>query len=686
MKNILLTLSFFVLSQLLSNAQSTTVVISQVYGGGGSASGTFNADYVELHNISSVSQDISGYYLMYGSATGNLASSTGNSYIFPAGTSIPAGGYVLVATVAGTGLANLPVSPDFIFLLTISGTNGKVAFGTSAMLQNTPVSSQPAGSIIDLVGYGTANAFEGTALATLNSTSAAIRNNNGCDETDNNQADFTILTPSPRNSSSQVNVCGVTPVNPTLFASSLASFGNTCITGTSVAKSFNLSGAALQSGSITIGPLAPFTFNDSATGVFTSTMTISQNGGTLPSTTIFVKFTPSLVQTYAGNIPVSGGGAPAITVAASGVGVDATTVTTGAAGFIITNAATLSAQISYACDTVSAYGFEYSTTNNFTFGTGTRVNASGVSAGNFSASLSGLSSGITYYFAAFITTPRGTSFGTRGSFTTNTSVNGGSSVVISQFYGAGGNPGAIYNADYVELHNLANVPQTITGYTIQYGSATVASTWSGKSRIPVATIPAGGYYLIQLTSPGTNGTALPTPDYLSTTAVSMSATSGRLALISDTSTASGCVLPARTLDLVGYGLSSCFEGSVGTAPLLDSVSAAFRNNFGCTDNNDNTGDFSKATPLPRNSISTPYLCSAPACSTNTWNGTVSRAWENAANWSCGTVPNASTIVLIPSGLTNYPEVRSNAFCKKIQTSAGAKVDVITGFTLKLEGN
>jgi hypothetical protein len=43
-------------------------------------------------------------------------------------------------------------------------------------------------------------------------------------------------------------------------------------------------------------------------------------------------------------------------------------------------------------------------------------------------------------------------------------------------------------------------------------------------------------------------------------------------------------------------------------------------------------------------------------------------------------------VVIPSGLTNYPEVRSNAFCKKLQTASGAKVDVITGFSLKVTGN
>ena len=66
------------ITTLFVNAQSTTVVISQVYGGGGSASGVHNADYVELHNISVVDQDITGFKLFYGSADGNLASTTTN--------------------------------------------------------------------------------------------------------------------------------------------------------------------------------------------------------------------------------------------------------------------------------------------------------------------------------------------------------------------------------------------------------------------------------------------------------------------------------------------------------------------------------------------------------------------------------------------------------------------------------
>ena len=90
---------------------------------------------------------------------------------------------------------------------------------------------------------------------------------------------------------------------------------------------------------------------------------------------MYVKFAPTAVQTYSGNIPVSGGGAPTVFVSATGTGVDSSKVTTGIAGSISTNQATLSASVAIGCDSLTSYGFEYSTSANFVLGTGTRVNA-----------------------------------------------------------------------------------------------------------------------------------------------------------------------------------------------------------------------------------------------------------------------------------------------------------------------
>ncbi len=60
-------------------------------------------------------------------------------------------------------------------------------------------------------------------------------------------------------------------------------------------------------------------------------------------------------------------------------------------------------------------------------------------------------------------------------------------VVISQVYTAGGNSGATYNADYVEIFNLSNAPVSLNGYALQYFSATASAT----STPVVSTLPAG---------------------------------------------------------------------------------------------------------------------------------------------------------------------------------------------------
>jgi hypothetical protein len=68
-------------------------------------------------------------------------------------------------------------------------------------------------AILDLVGYGSASCFEGTAATpVLSTTTAAIRNNNGCTDTDTNVVDFVLGTPSPRNTSSSTNLCGPVPI------------------------------------------------------------------------------------------------------------------------------------------------------------------------------------------------------------------------------------------------------------------------------------------------------------------------------------------------------------------------------------------------------------------------------------------------------------------------------------------
>lgn len=73
------------------------------------------------------------------------------------------------------------------------------------------------------------------------------------------------------------------------------------------------------------------------------------------------------------------------------------------------------------------------------------------------------------------------------------------------------------------------------------------------------------------------------------------------------------------------------------------------------------------------------------CNINYWEGTISTAWENAANWSCGSIPNPNTIIYIEPGKPNYPVINSMATCKTIYLNTAATVTVSTGFNLDITG-
>ncbi len=208
------------------------------------------------------------------------------------------------------------------------------------------------------------------------------------------------------------------PPPPVLTATALTPFGNACITTTAGPNSFIINGANLTTVALSVGPLAGYTFSEIAGGTYVTTLAIAQTGGT-QSKTVFVKFTPAAVQSYNGNIPVSGGGATVITVAASGNGVNTlATVITGATTGLTTQSAVLAGSVSdNGCSNVTTYGIEYSGVNGFTNGTGIQVASSNLTGGNFTISLSGLVQGATYYYKAYAVNNGGISYGLQQSFT-----------------------------------------------------------------------------------------------------------------------------------------------------------------------------------------------------------------------------------------------------------------------------
>ena len=182
-----------------------------------------------------------------------------------------------------------------------------------------------------------------------------------------------------------------------------------------------------------------------------------------------------------------------------------------------------------------------------------------------------------------------------------------SDVVISQVYGGGGNSGATFKNDFIELYNRGATDVSITGWSVQYASAS-GTTWQRTNVSGI--IRAGQYYLVQEAA-GAGGTVdLPPPNAIGN--IAMSATGAKVVLVANQVTIAsgvGCPSLLDRVDVVGYSTgATCFEGS-GPAPTLSNTTADLRKLDGAQDTDDNAADFAAGAPNPRNSDPAPFVAS-----------------------------------------------------------------------------
>lgn len=230
-----------------------------------------------------------------------------------------------------------------------------------------------------------------------------------------------------------------------------------------------------------------------------------------------------------------------------------------------------------------------------------------------------------------------------------------SPVLISQIYGAGGNSGASYRQDYVELYNRSDSPVSLAGWTVQYASST-GSTWQAAALS--GTLAAGKYYLVGLDT-GTSGAVLPAVDAANTN-IALSATRGKVALM-NTATVLAASSPAGNpalQDFVGYGTANAFEGAPAPAP--STTTAIFRAGSGATDTANNAADFATGTPLPRNSAyvlpGVPVITSA-ASATGTVGSLFSyqiTASNSPASFNATGLPGGLTVNTSTGAITGTP--------------------------------
>jgi len=291
--------------------------------------------------------------------------------------------------------------------------------GDGQLTVNFTAPTSDGGSTITNYQYSTDNGASFTACSPIQTTSPIVITG----LTNNTQYSVIIQAINSVNPGASSNMLTGTPVAvlvPTITASTLSTFGNVCVGLLPGINTFTISGAALTTANITVGPLTGYSFSNALGGTYTSTFTITQSGGALADTTIFVKFTPASAISYDGNIPVAGGGATTVNVAATGSGINTpATATTGSSSSITSSAATIASSYTLGCASVSAYGIVYSQTNGFDPSiTGNAIPSVNQVSGSFSVGLTSLTASTTYFYVAFATTVDGTVYGSQSSFTT----------------------------------------------------------------------------------------------------------------------------------------------------------------------------------------------------------------------------------------------------------------------------
>jgi 5'-nucleotidase len=174
----------------------------------------------------------------------------------------------------------------------------------------------------------------------------------------------------------------------------------------------------------------------------------------------------------------------------------------------------------------------------------------------------------------------------------------GAAVVINEVYGGGGNSGATYKNDFIELVNTSTGPVKLDGWSVQYASA-AGTSWqvTGIS----GTLPVGGSYVVR-EAVGTGGTRDVPADAAGS--IAMAGGAGKVALVKSAGALSGCgaktaQTPCSSLpevvDFVGYGAAASDYAGAGPTP-APSNSASVSRDDAHSNTANNASDFTPTNP------------------------------------------------------------------------------------------
>jgi predicted extracellular nuclease len=195
----------------LADPAGNGLVISEAYVNGGSSGASFQNKFVELYNPTGAAVGLSGDSLQYRAPTSTVVPS--GSQVFALSGSVAAHGHFLIQ-LPGNGAASNPGDPLPAADLSTGGSVNPgagggtlfLAAGTSGVLPTDP-------AVVDKIGWGTSNSPEGSA-ATGNSLVLSYQRPATGADTDDNAADFTTATPTPRNAASDGGSATVSVTDP----------------------------------------------------------------------------------------------------------------------------------------------------------------------------------------------------------------------------------------------------------------------------------------------------------------------------------------------------------------------------------------------------------------------------------------------------------------------------------------